>query len=211
MKHLLFLTLMQIIFASFTYKSFCQTDRQKYDDFVFDKKSKASEKYTYSQFAIALRYKDTLQLTTSQVDIMYLEVQNLKDLKNAHYREKKESLDTRSLESSKLVNLLTATQYNLLLRLKNHSKAKSMAESDWKELEVRGLTSSLQKDQTISALYEYYIQRESLYDKYRHDPIQQSEQTKAHYNSNRPVELKTLTKARRSNQNNTLGQNLNGN
>lgn len=203
--------MMQIIFSGFAPKSFCQSDRQKYDNFVLDRKSKASEKYTYSQFAIALRYRDTLQLTSAQVDIMYSEVQNLKNIKNAHYQEIKESLDTRSLESGKLINLLTETQYDLLLRLKNHSKAKSIAESDWNELELRGLSTSLEKDQTLSALYEYYIQRESLYDKYRHDPIQQSEQTKAHYNNNRPVELKTLTKARRSNKNNTLGQNLNGN
>ncbi len=181
----------------------------KYDAFVTDKKAKAKDKYTYSQFSIALRYKDTLNLNAAQIDQMYSEIKNLKSLKNAHYTAHKESLDTRSLESQKMVQVLTGTQYDLLLRLKNHSKSKANAENDWKEMEIRNMNTQFSKGATVAELYEYYVIRESLYDKYRHDPISQSAETKAHYN-NRPACMKALTKLRRTNTD-TFGNNLNGN
>lgn len=185
--------------------------RLKYDAFVLEKKLKAKDKFTYSQYAIALRYKDTLRLNNTQIDQIYLEIKNLKSIKNEYYRINKESLDTRSQESEKLIQLLTGTQYDLLLRLKNHSKAKMMAENDWKEIETRNLQNLFSESDAKNEMYEYYIVRESLYDKYRHDPITQSSVTRDHYNNNRPIIIKTLTKARRVSQNNTLGQQLNGN
>ena len=210
MKHFFIFKIQMFILFGLINHAYCQTDRQKYDNFVSEKKLKASEKFTYSQFAIALRYKDTLQLNTSQIDSMYLEVPNIKTLKHTPYQENGESLDTRAIESSKMINLLTASQYDLLLRLKNQRKAKNFAETDWKEMELRNLTTTFDKLQTIELLYEYYVVRESLYDKYRHDPLQQSIFAKAHF-SERPTALKTLAKARKSNQNSTLGTNLNGN
>lgn len=183
--------------------------KTKYDSFVSDRKAKAKDKYTYSQFAIALRYKDSLSLNSYQEERMYEEIKNLKEIKNEHYRLHKESKDTRSIESQTLSQVLTGSQYSLLLRLKNHSKAKSSAENDWKEMELRNMNLQFSKEQSIAELYEYYIVRESLYDKFRHDPIMQTAETKAHYN-NRPACMKALTKLRRTNTD-TFGNNLNGN
>lgn len=196
----------------FSKDAIAQTDstKIKYDAFVYEKKSKANDKYTYSQYAIALRYKDTLGLNSTQIDQMYVEIGNLKTRKNEHYTAHKESLDTRSDESERMTQLLTGSQYDLLLRLKNHTKAKSNAENDWKEIELRNMHNELSKPETIEELYEYYIVRESLYDKYRHDPITQSAETRSHYIDNRPIVLKALTKARKSNLNDTMGGNFNG-
>lgn len=189
-----------------------QTDstKIKYDAFVQEKKAKAKDKYTYSQYAIALRYKDTLNLNNTQIDQMYIEIKNLKIRKNEHYVAHKESLDTRGDESERMTQLLTGNQYDLLLRLKNHTKAKSNAENDWKEIELRDMHDELSKSETIEELYEYYIVRESLYDKYRHDPITQSAETRSHYINNRPIVLKALIKARKSNLNDTMGGNFDG-
>ncbi len=44
---------------------------QKYERYVKTVKEKAKDKYTYSQFAIAIRYKDTLGLSQMQTTAIY--------------------------------------------------------------------------------------------------------------------------------------------
>lgn len=182
----------------------------KYDNFVSEKKSKAKNKYTYSQFAIALRYRDTLGLNTTQVNALYVEVDKLKQKKQHYYDSLGTSIDTRSFESERMTELLSETQYTLLLRLKNHTKALSNSNSDWTEIVLRGLDNNLDPYTVKQQLYDYYITRESIYDRYRHIPMQQNAEARALYAS-RPAVHKALSKSRRSPANDTLGENLNGN
>jgi len=181
-----------------------------YDAFVDEVKSKAKDKYSYSQFAIALRYRDSLALSTPQIDQMYDEVKTLKEMKNAHYEQAHTSLDTRSYESGRMVELLTEDQYDLLLRLKNHTKARSKSDNDWSELELRGLAAEFNQSSTKEELYEYYLKLDSLYDKYRHDPITQYKEAHSHKCNSKPLALIKLIKARQSPDNDTLGEELDG-
>lgn len=186
-----------------------QEEMRAYDDYVQAKKDNASNKYTYSQFAVALRYRDEIGLNELQVYALYREVATLKNMKNAHYQEHHEGLDTREHESSTMTAILTDDQYTKTLEFKNERKVKSIIDKDIKEMTLRGVLEGEDLEQVKLDLYNYYIVRESLYDRYRHDLIRQSDETRQHY-YDRPAILKKLTKARRAPNNNTLGQGFNG-
>ena len=177
---------------------------EKYDRYVGTVKEKAKDKYTYSQFAIATRYKDSLALTTVQVTAIYAEIEALKQMKNQYYATNHKSLDTRAYESEHISQILTNSQYTTLLVYKNKTKAEAFAERDWVEIMERGLDSTFTKEIAVSELYNYYLARQCAYDKYQHDPIQQQAEVRELY-SHRPIVLRTLQKARRAPLNNTLG------
>ena len=177
---------------------------QKYSRYVKSVKEKSKDKYSYSQFAIGIRYKDTLALSPIQITAMMSYIDSLKQMKNQHYNTKGKSLDTRAYESEHLAQILTNQQYGQLLIFKNHSKAESFAEQDWIEVQKRGLDSTYTKEIATKQLYDYYLLREALYNRFQHDPIKQKAETRDLY-INRPTVLKSLEKARRSPENNTAG------
>ncbi len=182
---MLFITSTQLLHAQ------TQEEMQAYDDFVQAKKDNAGNKYTYSQFAVALRYRDEIDLNELQTYALYREVANLKNMKNAHYQEHSKGLDTRGHESRLMAQILTDEQYTKALEYKNRSKVNSMVSQDVEKLTLRGILEGEDIEQVKSDLYAYYIIRESLYDRYRHDLIRQSDETKVHY-YNRPEVLKQL-------------------
>lgn len=186
-----------------------QTDREKYDAYVADRKLNAGNKYTYSQFAVALRYRDTLGLNSTQVDRLYQEAAIIKNMKNNNYTTQGHSLDTRAYESTTMTQVLTSQQYIMAMRLKNHTKAKSMAEEAWAELVAKGQTTGLNSTVAQQELYEYYVVRESIYDRFRHDILTRQAELKAHF-LDRPAVVTLLYKSRRSPANNTMGGGYNG-
>lgn len=178
---------------------------QKYERYVKTVKEKAKDKYSYSQFAIAIRYKDTLGLSHMQTTAIYNYIDTLKQLKNQHYATHHKSLDTRAYESAHISTILTENQYTQLLIFKNQSKAEALAESDWAEVQLRGLDSIYVKEEVLGGLITYYVNRESVYNRYQHDPIIQNYMAKELYRF-RPQVLRALQKARRNPENNTQGQ-----
>jgi|GEM_PF-1339590 len=178
---------------------------QKYERYVKTVKEKAKDKYTYSQFAIAIRYKDTLGLSQMQTTAIYNYIDTLKQLKNQHYATHHKSLDTRAYESTHISTILTESQYTQLLIFKNQSKAEAFAESDWAEVQQRGLDSTYVKEEVLGGLTTYYVNRESVYNRYQHDPVTQKAKAKELYGF-RPQVLRALQKARRNPDNNTQGQ-----
>lgn len=173
-------------------------------------KSMQSINTPYSQFAIALRYRDTIGLSETQINSLYNEVDNLKRMKNEYYELHGTSYDTREYESSSCTEILTSAQYDLLLRFKNARKAKSFAESDWTELEQRSMDAEYDKEVVLEELTEYYIVRQSIYDKYRHDFVTQKAEGRGWYLDHCPEALKALIKVRRSPLNDTINQGFNG-
>lgn len=180
--------------------------QQKYKTFVKTKQEQAKRKYTYSQFAIAMRYKDSLDLSAIQIQALHHQIDTLKKIKNAHYELEHKSLDTRAYESAHISQILTQEQYDKLLSFKNQSKALAFAESDWMELVQRGLDSTYTKAVVVTQLTNYYLARESAYNKYQHDLVRQKSEARAVY-YDRPAVLRTLERARRSPQNNTQNSN----
>lgn len=185
------------------------TTDQKYKIYVAKVRENARHKFTYSQFAIALRYKDSLDINPSQEEWLLSQVGTLKAMKNSHYESTGKSLDTRAYESAAMTENLTLSQYTSLLIIKNQSKAESYANRDWDELVQRGLTEYRDETITKAELVNYYLARQVLYDRFQHDLVQQKIETRAIY-PHRPYALKLLQKARRSPQNDTLDENFNG-
>lgn len=182
---------------------------QDYDAYVAQQRQQAGSKYTYSQPAVALRYRDSLGLSPGQVSQLYQEVQVIKTMKNDHYAAHGRSMDTRDYESARMTQILTPAQYDLAMRYKNRTRAMSSAEEAWDELVLRGQTTGLTRAQAVSELYEYYVVRESIYDRYRHDLLQQQAALKSHFEA-RPAVLKLLYKSRKNPANSTAGGGYNG-
>ena len=157
-----------------------------------------------SQFALAIKFQDSIGINSSQLAAIKLCYDTLKQIQkdsaNSVIR-----FDGRAFESSRLNNILTSLQYTLLLVLKNMAKAKVFALNDWKEMEMRGIIANYNKDSSINILTNFYIARESTYNRYQHDKIKQSELIKYLY-ANKPRVLNALFHARRNPDNNTQGQ-----
>jgi hypothetical protein len=157
-----------------------------------------------SQFALAIKFKDTIGISASQIAAIKLSYDTLKQIQkdsaNSAIR-----FDGRAFESSRLNNLLTSAQYTLLLILKNKPKAKVFALNDWKEMEIRGIAVNFNKDSSINLLTNFYTARESTYNRYQHDKVQQSNMIRYLY-ANKPTVLNALFHARRNPDNNTQGQ-----
>lgn len=181
---------------------------QKYEIYVANVKENAKHKYTYSQFAMAIRYKEELDISESQESALMTKIGELKEMKNAYYNQNGKSLDTRAFESEEISQILTAEQYMELLYKKNITKAESYAEKNWLEMVQRNLTEGYQKESVIQELILYYVARQSIYNKFEHDLIQQKSEANVLYKA-RPLVLKMLQKARRSPGNDTLNGSFN--
>lgn len=175
---------------------------QKYNRAISTSKENAKNKYSYSQFSAALRYKDSLQISEIQEASLLSYVDTLKRMKNAYYEKTKKSLDTRAFESQNITTVLTSSQYGKMLMLKNKRRSVSHAENDWKELELRHADSLYAKIQVIKDLTTYYSLKSSIYDMYQHDLIVQKAELRVLY-SHRPTILRILEKIRRNPDNDT--------
>lgn len=184
------------------------TPSEKFDYYTAPKTGEKSP-ISYSQLSLAVKNKEILGLSEEVVAKLLQGIDTLKAKKDAFYRENSgKSFDSRPLESEMMISLLSEGQYTKLLYIKNKFKARTYAQNDWKEMETRGMAAVLNKDSTIAALTNFYIARQSAYDRYNHDKIQQSENVRLVY-ENRPQALNMLIHARRNPQNNTLGQSYN--
>jgi hypothetical protein len=175
---------------------------QKFNRYISTTKENAKNKYSYSQFSAGIRYKDSLNLTATQVTTLQNYVDSVKLKKNQHYAQFKKSLDTRAYESKNMKQILPYAQYIALLKLKNKRRAIRTAENDWKELQLRHADSSFTQVQVIADLTSYYIAKACLYDKFQDDIIKQKAEVRELY-EHRPRALRLLEKARRNPDNDT--------
>lgn len=145
-----------------------------------------------SQFAVALKYKNILNLRTSLIDTL---------LQCAIYLSKKRDsilnkdpfavTDFGDYEAERLTNLLTEDQYTTVLSFKNRSLARHDAESDWAEMELRGITAGFDKEKTIAEITNYYIAKYNAWNRLANDKISQWAAIKV-IGDNKPKALKIL-------------------
>lgn len=127
-----------------------------------------------SQFAIALKIKDQLDLRPGLCDTL---------VHHAMYLEKKRdsiflidpfaSIDFGDYETKYLSKLLTEDQYNAVLVQKNRTYAAANALADWREMVSRGIDRGFLKDQTVKELTAFYIAKNSAWCRYADDKIRQ--------------------------------------
>ena len=175
---------------------------EKYDNYTKTTKEKAKDKYSYTQFAIAIRYRDSLKLSDAQYKAMLNYVDEVKTMKNKYYAANKSSLDTRAFESENIAKSLSNEQYNRLLVFKNTSKATTFAENDWKEVVQRGIDTTFSKQIALLELKRFYLARECTSNKFQHDLVRQKAEIREVY-AHKPTILRILEKVRRNPDNDT--------
>ena len=175
---------------------------EKYENYTKTVKEKAKDKYSYTQFAIAIRYRDSLKLSDTQYKAMLNYVDEVKTMKNKYYAANKSSLDTRAFESENIVKSLSNEQYNRLLVFKNISKAATFAENDWKEVVQRGIDTTFSKQVALFELKRFYLARECTFNKFQHDLVKQKAEIREIY-AHKPTILRILEKVRRNPDNDT--------
>jgi hypothetical protein len=124
------------------------------------------------QFAIALKYKDLLGLRPTLADTILDQAMFLNARRDSILAIDPYALiDFGPYESAHLTRLLTEEQYNLLLSYKNRAQAIADANSDWNEMELRGLALGLNKEETISQISAFYLLKYNAWNRLAHDKI----------------------------------------
>jgi hypothetical protein len=178
---------------------------EKFRYFTSRNYGQRSRPITPSQFSKAIEYKTQLGLTQNLVNVLLQKIEILRQKRDSFYlANPNKSFDSRAYESETMSSLLTEDQYTDLLTIKNGKKSLNYALNDWKEMQARNLDSTLNKDSTIKSLTSYYLLKNNTFDRFMHDKIRQSEALRIVYEG-KPQELVILIKARRSNENDTMG------
>jgi hypothetical protein len=125
-----------------------------------------------TQFAIALKYKQQLQLRPALCDTLVWHAMYLsKQRDSILFIDPFAIIDFGEYETIHLTRLLTEEQYNLVLFHKNRTYAAANAVTDWQEMEVRGLDRGFFKDETIRQITEYYIIKNNAWCRYANDKV----------------------------------------
>jgi hypothetical protein len=82
-------------------------------------------------------------------------------------------IDFGAYQSAHLSQWLSDDQYNLLLSYKNRPLAIADANSDWNEMELRGLTTGLNKEDVLRQISAFYILKDNAWNRLAYDKIAQ--------------------------------------
>jgi hypothetical protein len=145
-----------------------------------------------TQFAMALKYKDLLQLRPGLVDTLVQEAMYLARQRDSILSiDRYAMIDFGAYEAERLNELLTEDQYNLLLTTKNRYKALVDAQADWVEMEQRGISGEFNKEETIREIADFYLLKYNTWNKLANDKLKQWETLRI-IGMNRPKALQVL-------------------
>lgn len=166
---------LQYAYATYHYKQFDTLIRQTshyYDSLIQATLLRNGGMQPGSQFALALRYKDMLGLRYSLTDTLLDQVMYLNARRDSILSADPDApIDFGPYESAHLSQILTLEQYNLLLSYKNRAQAIYDANADWNEMELRGVTAGLNKDDVIRQISSFYILKYNAWNRLAHDKI----------------------------------------
>ena len=145
-----------------------------------------------TQFAMALKYKNLLQLRPGLVDTLVQEAMYLARQRDSILSiDRYAMIDFGAYEAERLNELLTEDQYNLLLTTKNQYKALVDAQADWAEMEQRGISGGFDKVETIREIADFYLLKYNTWNKLANDKLKQWETLRI-IGMNRPKALQVL-------------------
>ena len=104
---------------------------------------------TASKFAVAIKYREQLNLDISQVDSLLMEVNIAKNIR------KKLGSNIKKYEAEHLIKILKNEKYMNLLFIINKEKASAFATDGWHRLKQIGLTNELDSTYEVEALANY--------------------------------------------------------
>jgi hypothetical protein len=165
----------QYTYATYHFKQFDSLERQishRYDSLIEATLLRNGALQSGSQFALALKYKDILGLRYSLTDSLLDQVMYLNARRDSILSIDPDApIDFGPYEAAHLSQLLTDDQYNLLLSYKNRAQAIADANADWNEMELRGVTAGLNKDEVIRQISGFYILKYNAWNKLAYDKI----------------------------------------
>jgi hypothetical protein len=154
--------------------SIINISNRKYDNEIKGALLRDGSLLSTSQFAIALKYKEVLQLRSTLIDTLVLHALYL-DNKQDSIKKKDPfaKSDFKAYEAKWLNMLLSEEQYTKLLAIKTASAARMDAEDDWEDMETWNITNGFEKEATIKELYKYYQVKWIAYYRLAHDKLKQ--------------------------------------
>jgi hypothetical protein len=166
---------LQYTYSNYHYKKFdtlVQQVSHHYDSLITATLIRNGALQSGSQFALALKYKDILGLRYSLTDTLLDQVMYLNARRDSILSVDPDApIDFGAYEAAHLSQLLTDDQYNLLLSYKNRAQAIADANADWNEMELRGVSTGLNKDDVIRQISGFYILKYNAWNRLAYDKI----------------------------------------
>jgi hypothetical protein len=149
-----------------------------------------------TQFALALKYKEYLQLSPAQCDSLVWQALYLsRVLDTMQLRDPFASTDFGDYEALHLTALLSEQQYTDLLMIRNKPGAYAQARRDWEDLVKFQIAQHFDKESTIIEIGNYYVARYSSWNRLAYDTKKQTDNMRA-LEDTKPQALKLLDQAR---------------
>ena len=147
----------------------------------------------------AVKFRKPLKLRDTQVDSLIERGMYLNKLKDSAWKENALApYDGKDFENIWLSKILEEDQFALLLGSKYSSVAKLEAENTWADIERRGLTKGLKKEDVIGELTLYYTKVKSGSSMYAYDIDKQAAYARS-VKEAMPNALKLIQHARKNN------------
>jgi hypothetical protein len=153
----------------------------------------------------AVKYRNVLKLRNTQVDSLIDRGMYLNKLKDSVWKQNAlVAFDGKDFENIWLSKILEEEQFALLLNNKYLQVAKLEAENIWVDIEKRGLTKGLKKEEAIAELTIYYTRVKASSSMYAYDIDKQGAYARS-VKADMPYVLKLIQHARKNNITNADG------
>ncbi len=120
-----------------------------------------------TQFGIALRQYQQLQLTDAQIDKLLQKATEYKQkIDNSNAGTDTSFFNRGLFETENILAILTQSQYQAFLDVKNSKDALRQAQQTWNDLTAKGLAVQYNKDSTVKQLKHYYAKQLAVHDRY---------------------------------------------
>lgn len=128
-----------------------------------------------SQFGVAYKLKDKLELTAEQEQALFSSAEQLKIKLDFHQSNPDSGFfDKAAFESAALSTILSEKQYNTMLAEKNKKKSELLAKQDWYALRSKGLADKFEQKTAIHKMTVFYLLRSHITDRFANEKDKQT-------------------------------------
>ncbi len=152
-----------------------------------------------SLMSILLNHQDSIKLTESQKQKLKEKSLEFVKLKaDCQLNGKDEKTAEKNFLSTELPKLLSINQYEKILNIKNTNDAVAEAAGMWREMENKGLTSSMDSTSVLKSITNYCLVKRNARDRYANDKEKLSSTLRT-IDDTMPASVRLLYTARKRN------------
>ncbi len=187
-------------YYNFKYRdSLIKIETSKYDSMILAQLMKDGVFINSGIINAALKFRKVLKLSGAQTDSLIARGMYLNKLKDSAWKENAlATFDGKDFENISLSKILDEEQFSMLLSYKYLNTAKLEAENSWNDIEKRGLSKGLVKEDAIIEIALYYTKVKSSNSMYAYDLDKQAAYARS-VKEAMPYALKLLQYARKNN------------